>query len=283
MGASGVPVIVPEARFHAIELLLDLADVAQVLVENRAVGCAERAAQLRRLRHHGVEQALLLLQPRGPLLRRAGLAEHALEGHARVDADRQRAEVVAPGEGVEERAGEPVACAHGRAHVLGADFDRTQRRVVGDGVGDVLIERLLRLDLAERVARSVACADRADAVEERRARAEVDRFAPRRLHLADGDELIAEPLERLHDRLELEVAADGRRMPRVRVHAVRHVDGPEPERRLCRRPRLGRQGRHHRIEHGQRHRGAKGAAQERAAGQMLLRDDHGCCTLAKER
>ena len=246
-------------------------------------GRAERAAQLRRFRHHGVEQALLLLETCRALFLRSGLAEHPLERDARVDADRERAEVVAPGEGVEERAGEAVAGAHGRSHVLGAHFDRAQRRVVGDRIGDVLIERLLRLDLAERITRPVACADRADAVEERRARAQVDRLAPRCLHLADRDELVAEPLERLHDRLELEVGTDGCRMPRIRIHAVRHVDGPEPERRLGCRLRLGRQRRHHRIEHGQRHSGAKGTAQERAAGQMLLRDDHGCCTLAKER
>ena len=154
---------------------------------------------------------------------------------------------------------------------------------LGDRVGDELIERLLRLDLAERVTRPVACADRADAVEERRARAQVNRLAPRRFHLADRDELVAESLEGLHDRLELEVGTDGCRMPRIRKYAVGHVDGPEPERRLGCRLRLGRQRRHHRIEHGQRHSGAKGTAQERAAGQMLLRDDHGCCTLAKER
>ena len=165
------------------------------------------------------------------LLGRAGLAEHPLEGHARVDADRQRARVVAPGERVEERAGEAVAGADGGAHVLGADLDRSQRRVVGDHVGDVLIERLLRLDLAEGVARALAAADRADAVQERRAGAEVHRCAPRRLHLADRDKLIAERLERLHDRLELEVGAGVVRMPGVGIHAVRHVDRAEPERR----------------------------------------------------
>ena len=112
--------------------------------------------QLRRLLRHRVEQALLLLEPRRALLGRAGLAEHPLEGHARVDADRQRAGVVAPGERVEEGAGEAVAGAGRGAHVLGADLDRAQRRVAGDLVGDVLVERLLRLDLAERVAGRLA-------------------------------------------------------------------------------------------------------------------------------
>ena len=70
----------------------------------------------------------------------------------------------------------------------------------------ILVRGLLRLDLAERVARVVSRADRARAVQERRARAEVNRFTPWRFHLADGHELIAETLERLHDRLELQFA-----------------------------------------------------------------------------
>ena len=71
------------------------------------------------------------------------------------------------------------------------------------------------------------------------------------------------------------------RMPRVGEHAARHVDRAEPERRARRRARLRRERRHHRVEQGQRHRGAEGAAQERAAGQMLLRDDHGYCPLGR--
>ena len=63
-------------------------------------------------------------------------------------------------------------------------------------------------------------------------------------------------------------------MPGVGIHAARHVDRAEPERRARRRLRLRRERRHHGIEQRQRHRGAERAAQERAAGQMLLRDDH---------
>ena len=47
---------------------------------------------------------------------------------------------------------------------------------------------------------------RPNAVQERRAGAEMDRRAPRRFHLADRHELIAERLQRLHHRLEREVA-----------------------------------------------------------------------------
>jgi len=111
----------------------------------------------------------------------------------------------------------------------------------------------------------------------------VNGFTPRRFHLADRHQLIAEALERLHDRLELEVRALGRRMPRVGVHPVRHVDRTEAERRACGGFSLCRERRHHGIEQGKRHRGAKRTLQESAAGQMLLRNDHGCCDLTKER
>src|SRR5207248_11707145 len=89
-----------------------------------------------------------------------------------------------------------------------------------------------------------------------------------------------ERFERLHDRLELEVAAGLLRMPRVGEHAVGHVDGTEPERRLRSGARLRRERRHHRIQQRQRHRRAESTAHERAAGKMLLCNDHGFCTLA---
>jgi hypothetical protein len=92
----------------------------------------------------------------------------------------------------------------------------------------------------------------------------VHRLAPRRLHLADRDQLIAERLERLHHRLELEVAADLRRVPGIGIHAARQVDHAKPERRGGGSAALSRQCRHHRVEEGQGHRGAEGTPQERA-------------------
>src|SRR6185503_15852232 len=97
---------------------------------------------------------------------------------------------------------------------------------------------------------------------------------------ADGDERVAIRLERLHHRLELEVAADVAGMPRVGKHAVRQVDGAETERRRGGRAALGRERRHHRVEERQRHGGADGALQERTTGQVLLGDVHGYCVLA---
>ena len=269
-----------EPRLHASQLLLDLADVAQVLVEDGAVFRAQGPLQPRRLLAHRIEQALLLLQRLGALIRRPGFAEHALEGDPRVDAHRQRTRLVTPGEGVEEGAGEAVARPGGRAHVLGADLERSQRRIAGHLIGNVLVHGLLRLDPAERIAGGVARRHRSHAVQEGGAGTQVHGLSPGRLHAADGDERVAKRLERLHHRLELEVAADLGGMPRVRKHAVRQVDGAETERRRSGRAALGRDCRHHRVEERQRHGGAHGALQERTAGQVLFRDVHGYCALA---
>ena len=56
----------------------------------------------------------------------------------------------------------------------------------------------------------------------------------RSFHLADGDEVVPKRFERLHDRLEFEVAADLVRMPQLRINAVRHIDCAE-----AKRPRFG--------------------------------------------
>ena len=198
-----------------------------------------------------VEHALLLAQPAEALLRRARVAEHALERHLRIDRDGQRAEVVVPRDRVEEHAREAVACAGGRAHVFRAHFERAHRRVFSDDVRDVLVDRLLRFDLAVVTSR----VDGPDAVQERGARADVHRTV-RRLHLAHGHQVIAIRLERLHDRLELETRADLGRVPELRVHAIGHIDRTEAQRPL--RARLA-EGRHHRIQHRQSDRSARAA------------------------
>jgi len=108
--------------------------------------------QLGRLADDRVEHALLRLQAGQALLRRAGLPEHPLEGHTRIDADRLRARVVTPRQRIEERAGEPIAGPGGRPHVFGSHLNGTQRCIARNLVGNELVERLLRLDLAVRVA-----------------------------------------------------------------------------------------------------------------------------------
>jgi hypothetical protein len=124
-------------------------------------------------------------------------------------------------------------------------------------VSDVLIDGLLRLQKVEGVAGGFAVDDRADAIQERGTGADVHRFAPRRLHLTDGHELIAERLDRLHHRLEREVAAGLLRMPRVGVDTAWHVDDAEAERRP--RPRLRDERRRHGVEPRKRNGRAKRA------------------------
>src|SRR6185436_16428226 len=83
-----------------------------------------------------------------------------------------------------------------------------------------------------------------------------------------------------HDRLELEVRAALGGVPGFGIDTAGHVDHPEPERRGGGSLRLRRQGRHHGIEERQRDGGADTALQKGAAGQVLLRDDHGSSTVA---
>ena len=108
--------------------------------------------------------------------------------------------------------------------------------------------RLLRLDDELR-----HLGDRAGAVQPRGAGAHVHAahvgVAVRRLHPADRHQVAAVRLERLHDRLELEVAAGLVRMPQLRIDAVRDVDRAEPERPLR---GLRRERGNHRVE--ERHR-----------------------------
>ncbi len=199
--------------FHPCELLFDVADIGQIFVEYRVVGRAQLALHFRSLLDDRIQNALLLLEVVEPLLRRAGFPKHAFERHAGIDAHGQRAGVIAPGDGVEEDAGKSVAGAGGGAHIFGADLQRTQRRIFRHLVGDVLIDGLLGLN--HGVVRLLG--DRAGAVQPCRACAHVDaahiRIAIRRFHLADGDEVAAIRLQRLHDRLEFEVAAGLLRMP----------------------------------------------------------------------
>src|SRR5262249_15809034 len=112
---------------------------------------------------------------------------------------------------------------------------------------------------------------RPNAVQEGGAGAQVDRLAPRRFHLADGHQLIAELFQRLHHRLEREVAAFSLRMPGVGPHAAREVGRAEPEAPPWRRGER----RNHRVQERQCDRGAHCASHERTARKMLLGDDHG--------
>ncbi len=130
--------------------------------------------------------------------------------------------------------GKPSQAPAGGAHVLGADLERAQRRVAGDLVGDVLVDASSSTDLAERVAGAVAAPPG-------RRRSGTRRWRPRctdsphgAFMLADGHELRSRyGLERLHHRLELEVAPVFVGCHVLREDAVRHVHRAEAERRAA--------------------------------------------------
>ena len=91
--------------------------------------------------------------------------------------------------------------------------------------------------------------------------------------IADDAELIAKRRERLQDLGELEVLARFRRRPLVHRRAVRDVDAAQTALRPgCGLSERGARG-NHRVQQRQREGGA-GAAKQRAARQMFLRDEH---------
>ena len=235
IGASAIPGDGAEPGFHAIELLLDVADVAQILVEDRAIGRAQRAVAASRFPRVTESSRLCFSFSRADaLLGRAGLAEHPLEGHARVDADRQRAVSSRHDSVLKNVQGKPSQAP--TAVPMSSVPTSIERSGVSPATLSAMYWSTVFFDWILPNASPVPSrsADRADAVQERRAGAEVDRLAPRRLHLADRHQLIAERLERLHHRLELRSSLPGLvRMPGVGKHAVRHVDRAEPERRGC--------------------------------------------------
>ena len=172
---------------------------------------------------HRVEDAPVLLLARQALRRVGAVAEQPLEDHLRAVLHRQRQRVVPPGDGVVVRAA--VAGAAVQRHFLDAHFDRRQRRVLADVLGEHLIDGLAAVHGALLGMR---------AAQEHRRRARVIRAGVRALaagqrvrQVADDVQAVAEFLERLQRLGELEAAAFRRRRPLVHRRAVRDVDAAE--------------------------------------------------------
>src|SRR5262249_40063160 len=72
------------ARLDALDAALDLADVLQVFVEPLTIARANLFAQLRDLRRHPVENALVRAETRGALLCRRADAEQLVEHDPRI-------------------------------------------------------------------------------------------------------------------------------------------------------------------------------------------------------
>ena len=249
-----------------LDATLQLTDVVHVRIDARLVASAEMGLERAELIDDRVENARVALSIAPSFFRARAIAKQPLEHHARVDLRRQRLRGRRPRDRVGVRAAvAPVAVAE-VAHVLDAELQRRENRVLPVLVGDVLIDS----DSQERAHR-VASRPRSGQ-QHRAARVIATRLVRRRHRLrhveaADEDHAVAKWLERLRDKREVEVLPVLERTPVARRCAVRVPDADEAtHRRRSGHPR-GRQRRQHRLEQRQRQRDA-GTAQKRSSSNV---------------
>ncbi len=202
--------------------------------------------------------------------RAAALAEHPLEHFPRVDLHRHRRRRRAPRQRVHvDAAVVAIARADQAGVILGGELHRREHRVLTD----LLCGNLVGGHAGERV--NTLSRLRPHTTEPRRGAERVDggRICCAMAKSAHDVQAIAERLERLEDRRELESGALGRRRPLVHDGAVRDVDESEARERLGRGLCQQRPGRNHRVEQRQRQTHPD-ALQERSARQVLLGDEH---------
>ena len=251
----------------ALNPLFDLAHVVEILVQPRAIARPEPALERRHVVAHRVENALVGLHAGHAIRRGARTAEHPLEHDARIDFHRQRCCRALP----RDRAHVGAAVAHvARADVsrlvLGGDFERREHRVLADQARGHLVERDAGVEvlglgtLGRRSGEPRRGADRVGA-------------ARRTIQVRDDDEAVAEFLDRLQDRRELEPGPRGRRRPVTGPLAHRHEHGAKPERWLRGGLRQRRRGGNHRIEEREGQRGTH-PLEDRPARQRPLGDEH---------
>ena len=266
----------------ALDAPLDVADRREVLVELPLVACAERPLKARQAGGDVIEHALLAFEPGHPVCRRGAfaVAEEALEHGARVDLAGQRAGLRAPRHRHVRARVARVAVA-GERRLLERELERRKLRLLAEFPCGDLVGRDTELEVG------AAGLVRMHAGQPRGGRARVvagavAKRASRDLRqAAQHDDVLAERLERLHRRAELEVGADlpGRPHELLRAlvvaadDAVRRVDVTEPHGRFPGGLRERGQRREHRIEHRESHRGAY-ASQERPPRQGFVGDDH---------
>ena len=254
--------------FGPLNAPLDFADVVEILVEPRAIARAESALQGVGLVGDEIENASIAARAGDALGRGARFTEQPLEHRTRVDFHRQRRGRRAPrdrvGVGAAEtgRAGADVA-----GEILGGQLERRKGVVLADFLGHDLVDR----DPREDVFRFGPFGGR-PREPSRGADGVIAALRGRPGEIADHDQRIAERLERLQDRRELEVGARLAGRPLLHDGAVGHVDGAKSRRR--RRGCGRREGRNHRFERRQRHDGAH-PAQERPTRQRHLGNEHG--------
>ncbi len=251
IGAGSASASLVAACDRLLDAALDLAHVFQISVEPTAVGRAYSAAQRVRFVDDRVEDAAILGRAAVTLLRRACAAEHALEGHARIDLHRQRLGLRRPGDRVHVRAAIPRhAAADVARKVLRRELERRKRRFLAMLFREDLVDRdadanVLGLGLLrDRTAQPARGAHRVIR----------DGLAAGARQIVDDGHVLAMAFHRLQDRRQLQRAGFAFRHPVVHRAAVRHVHGAEAQRRS---QRLGvGQRRHHRLEKRHADRGA---------------------------
>ena len=253
----------------ALDPALGVAHRLGVLVQLQLVGRAELALQPGELAGDGVEQALVLAQPRLARrpLRAAAVAEDRFEHRPRVPLHRQRLRRAAPGDRVRVDAAQVAGAGAGVVRPVHGHLERGDLRLPREVPGQQLVHRHVADDL-----RLVAPAARHPR-QERAGGAGVD-VVPARPESRQHGHLIAERRERLQDRRQLEARPLGRRSPVRHRHAVRDIERLEPVRRLARRAGGRRRGcRRHRVEQRQRQRRAE-PPEDGPPRQSLVNERH---------
>ena len=245
---------------RALDPLLHLTDRLQVLAKLRSIPCAQTPLQTGDFLDERIEQAAGLPRLREPIRRAAALPEQALEHHPRMRLHRVRRRRGPPGDRVREEA--VGAVARDLRRLLQHDLERRQLRLATEVLRGHLIDG--RAEHHRRPAPSPLAVPRVHAAQpDGRAARMVAVAVAERIGLpmrqpAEHEQLIAHRRERAQNRRQLEAGAHCFGNERVLDDAVRRaVDEADPPRRGDLRG--GGQRRHHRIQQGERQRGAHAA------------------------
>ena len=140
-GATGIVISRRRLLLGALNALLDLAHVLEILIEPDLVARAQPTLEAGHIALHRVEDAAVLFHAPHALFGRSRAPEHPFEDDARVRLHRHRRGRRLPRDRVHVGAAvSDVARAHVSGEVLGADLERREHRVAPDLAGDDLIE-----------------------------------------------------------------------------------------------------------------------------------------------
>ena len=255
---------------------LDVAHRGQIVGQLGLVGRPEPLPQPRRLPGHRVENAAVLPPARAPRLGAGGAAvsEQPLEQRPRVALHRQRRRRRAPAQGADVGATEAGVAGPGELRQADAHFERGELGAPAEHRRRDLVHRragaevgpLGRLRVHPGQERAGDAPVAARGVARQLGRGGV--VEPRQ-----DQQPVAERLQRLQDRGELEPAPLDRGGPVAHDRPVRHVHHAQPRLRLRRRPLDRGQRGNHAVEQRQGHRRPE-AAEHGTPGKRLSGDDH---------